>query len=409
MTYRIEQSSETGNANVNVRRRRRSLPWGLVAPLMLVAPLLIGAKGCDEAIVGDVCPPGEEATCQQGQAGSSSGGGSDDCGGLLGLSCDPGEFCKYSVEAMCGAADQTGVCTPIPSVCTRIYSPVCACDGKTYGNECEAEAASVSVSANGACADPSIPPDPGNGNACGGLQGLSCARGEYCSYPPVALCGAADQTGVCAPIPSACREIYQPVCGCDGITYGNACEAATRGVSVVAEGACADPNEPPQSRACGGLLGLSCVPGEFCSYARDAACGAADQTGVCAPSPEVCADIYQPVCGCDGRTYGNECEANGAGVSAASSGECAGEEPNEPRDCGGLLGLACAADQYCNYPREAQCGAADQTGVCAPIPSACTRELAPVCGCDGTTYSNGCMAASAGVSVISDGDCPAER
>jgi len=63
--------------------------------------------------------------------------------------------------------------------------------------------------------------------------------------------------------------------------------------------------------------------------------------------------------------------------------------------------------EYCHRDIKDICGAADAPGVCRVRPEICTMDYTPVCGCNGKTYSNACVANSNGVSVASKGECRA--
>jgi hypothetical protein len=123
--------------------------------------------------------------------GSADGGTSGcqihaDCPGT-------GHYCHIQGGCVVTGA-KMGQCRHRPTACPENYSPVCGCDGTTYGNTCGAQAAGVNVAHTGPCSDPGC-----DGISCGVINDCcSCdaVRTDIDVYPP--------------PCPAKCK---QPMCG----------------------------------------------------------------------------------------------------------------------------------------------------------------------------------------------------
>jgi len=240
------------------------------------------------------------------------------------------------------------------------------CGGSECGASqacCVESGACYELAAEGGCVLVTPPPyESGSGTPC--ASDADCSATQFCRGLDSCI-GA----GWCVERVSAglfCSEEATPVCACDGRSYGSLCAAYAAGVSVsrIGMGAACGEAAPTGAVSCG--RDGDCGAGRRCC-ARTSLCIDADCDACCAPPPP-------------GTELGCRRDADCAALEGRGDPEyfCFGEGCGATLNGGGCLRAA---------------------------GTTCGGAFAPVCGCDGVTYSNVCWAQTARARLASDGIC----
>jgi hypothetical protein len=78
--------------------------------------------------------------------------------------------------------------------------------------------------------------------------------------------------------------------------------------------------------ACGGKDAITCNSALWCQKSAGQ-CADADAPGKCDKAPSFCMRVSRPVCGCNGKTYPNDCERQRVKVQLDHAGACKKETP----------------------------------------------------------------------------------